>query len=384
MKVNIFGSTGKIGNLSLNIISKKFPKAKINLLVANSNYKILNKQIMKFKPNFVHLNSENKIKYINLNNSKKTKILNSHELSDYLNKSLSDISILSVSGYKSLNYFEEIINNTKNLGLVSKEAVVSAGHLFKKYNVFNKTNIFPLDSEHYSLHEYFQNNKDKFSFNKIILTASGGPFYNKKFSDLSNVTFKEASNHPKWKMGYKNSIDSATLINKCLEVIEAHYLFNIAYEKIDILIHPEALVHSIIEEKNYISKMILFKNDMSIPILNFLKNCFKTKHINDDNLIIPQYSQFTFNEIKKTNFPIYKYFTSLNKEKPINIIKFNIGNEYAVNLFKKNHIKYTDIYKIIKKVGSLNLYSSLNTIKDVINYHEEFEKIIKKSFKNFY
>ncbi len=371
MNINIYGSTGIIGTKTLELIDH-FPAIKVNLLCAKSNSKLLNKQIHKYKPNYVFLFNTEKIKEINLKNNK-TKILNYNELLSYLHSSKSNLSILAISGYKSLYFLESIIYNTDNLGLVSKEAIVSAGHIFKKKKYFSKTNIFPLDSEHFSLFEFFNKVNTNYKFKKIFITASGGPFYKKNFKTLQNVKFSEAINHPKWKMGYKNSIDSATLVNKCLEIIETHYLFDIPFEKINILIHPEAIVHSAIEYENYITHFNLFKNDMKIPILNFLLNSKSFNKMHIKNFELNYLNKLNFEEVKNNSFPIYKFFKSINKEIPQNLIKFNIGNEYAVNLFKNKIIKYTDIYNIIKKVTSLNLYSSVNNIKDIINYHEELE-----------
>ncbi len=372
MNINIFGSTGIIGKKTLKLIDTNFPNLKVNLICAKSNYKLLKKQIYKYKPKYAFLFDEKKA-FSSIKKINKTRILNFKELLSYLLSSKSNFSILAISGYKSLYYLDHIIKNTDNLGIVSKEAIVSAGHIFKKKKYFNKTNIFPIDSEHYSLFEYFNKINNKNSIKKIIITASGGPFYKKNFKTLSNITFKEAINHPKWKMGYKNSIDSATLVNKCLELVEAHYLFEIPYNKMKVLIHPEAIVHSAIEFDNYVTHFNLFKNDMKIPIINFLLlSEFKQKHMNN-NLFIKNYENLNFSNVKNTVFPIYKLFKNLDKEKPQNLIKFNVGNEFAVNLFKNKLIKYTDIYNIIQKVTSLNLYSPVNTIKDIINYHEEIE-----------
>ena len=388
MNINIYGSTGVIGKKTLKLISEYFPNIKINLLVANKNFKTLINQINFYKPKYIHLNDHTKIKFIkHAAQQNKCKILDKNEFKDYLNHSKSNLSILAISGYKSLNYLEQIIQNTDNLGILSKEAIVSAGHLFKKNNYFKKTNIFPLDSEHFSIFNQIKNTYNQSDISNMIITASGGPFYKKKFSSLKNIKFDQAIKHPKWKMGYKNSIDSATLVNKCLEVIEAHYLFDIPYDKIDIKIHPEALVHSIINYNNYVSNLIMFKNDMSIPIFNFL---LKSNSRNKKNNLIKNsdyqnysYSKLEFLNVTDSIFPIYKLFKSLDKNDPSNLIKFNVGNEYAVNLFKKNLIKYTDIYKIINKVGSLNLYYPLKTIKDVLKYHEDLENIIYKTIHKF-
>tara|TARA_B100000575_G_C23139682_1_gene662927 strand:- start:2954 stop:4102 length:1149 start_codon:yes stop_codon:yes gene_type:complete len=371
MNINIFGSTGTIGTKTLDVIDNHFPNLKINLLCAKSNSKLLIKQIIKYKPKYAFLNDIDNLSKKE-RHFQKTKFLNLNELLNYLNTSKSTLSILAISGYKSLYFLDSIINNTDNLGIASKEAIVSAGHIFKKKKYFQKTNIFPLDSEHFSLFEFFNKSKINQSINKIILTASGGPFYKYKFKSLENIKFSEAIRHPKWKMGYKNSIDSATLVNKCLELIEAHYLFDIPFNKLSILIHPEALVHSVVECKNYVNHFNFFKNDMAIPILNFLINS-KLKYNNNTNYFVKDYKTLNFEDIKNDVFPIYNYFQSIDKKKPENLIKFNIGNEFAVNLFKNKKIKYTDIYKIIKKVTSLNLYSSAKTIKDIIEYHEEIE-----------
>ncbi len=382
MNINIFGSTGTIGLKTLETIDESFPTLSVNLLCAKSNIFLLKKQIYKYKPKYAFIYDEKKA---SIQNKKigNTKILNFKELIIYLSSSKSNLSVLAISGYKSLYFLEHIIKNTDNLGIASKEAIVSAGHIFKKKKYFKKTNIFPLDSEHYSLFEYFKKNSDKKKISNIIITASGGPFLNRKFNTLKNINFSEAIKHPKWKMGYKNSIDSATLVNKCLELIEAHYLFEIPFNKIGIRVHPEALVHSIVQCDNYVTHFNLFKNDMKIPILNFLlQSGLKNKKI-DHSLNLKKFENLNFHKVRNEVFPIYKLFNNLNKTRPQNLIKFNIGNEFAVNLFKNKLIRYTDIYKIIEKVTSLNLYSDVNTIKDIIHYHEEIEKKLLEFKNNF-
>ena len=373
MNINIYGSTGIIGKKTLFLIDKNFKNLNVDLLCAKSNLKLLIQQIKKYKPKYAFLYDHEKFSNFDYKIGK-TKFLNLDELKSFLSSSKSNLSLLAISGYKSLYFLENIIQNTDNLGIVSKEAIVSAGHIFQKENFFNKTNIFPIDSEHFSLFELLNKINSKTKIKKVILTASGGPFYKQKFNSLKNVKFQQAIKHPKWNMGYKNSIDSATLVNKCLELIEAHYLFDMPFNNMEILIHPEALVHSIVEFDNYVTQFNLFQNDMSIPILNFLfQSKIKYKY-NDKKFIIKRYKNLNFINVNEDIFPIYKYFNSINKKRPENLIKFNIGNEFAVNLYKDNKIKYTDIYRIIKKVTSLNLYSSINTIKDIIQYHEEIEK----------
>jgi len=380
MLINIFGSTGIIGSKTLAIIKKYFPSIKINLLCANKNVKKLINQIETHRPNYVYLNDSTKLNYLKKNIKKKVKIINFNDLKSYLLNSKSELSLLAISGYKSLNYLEPILHNTESLGLVSKEAVVSSGHLFNNFKNKFKNKIFPLDSEHFSI---FQNiNQNNLEINKLILTASGGPFLGQTYKSLKNISFIEASNHPKWNMGYKNSIDSATLVNKCLELVEAHYLFDLPFDKLDILMHPESQIHSIFEYNNYIYNMIAFQNDMLIPIYNFLNQKYNYL-LNNNKFKISNNTTFNFSAIKHQEFPVYKFFKNLDKSQPANIIRFNVGNEYAVNLFKNKYIKYTEILKIIRKITSLNMEYKLNNIKDIIDYHELLEIKISEKI-NFY
>ncbi len=376
MKINIFGSTGIIGSKTLDIIKKNFPELRINLLCANNNVNKLLKQIHLYSPKYVYLNNSKKTNFLKNNITNTSKVLCFDELIAYLFNSKSDLSLLAISGYRSLDYFEPIIQNTDSLGLVSKEAIVSAGHLFKNFKKKDKIKIFPLDSEHFSI---FNNIKNEIkTLKNITLTASGGPFLGKKYKSLKSISFSDASNHPKWKMGYKNSIDSATLVNKCLELVEAHYLFELSYTNLKILIHPESKIHSIFEYKNYIYNMIAFQNDMTIPIYHFLNQNFN-KALKDKKFELYDTS-LNFYKIKDNEFPIYKFFQSLDKSKPTNIIKFNVGNEYAVNLFKNSQIKYTEIIKIISKITSLNVDYKLNNIRDIIDYHKLLEIRICEKF----
>jgi len=302
MNINIFGSTGIIGSKTLNIIGNYFPTIKVNLLCANTNVRKLIKQIEIFSPKYVYLNDDTKIDFLKKNINRNTNILNFNELKSYLTNSKSDLTLLAISGYKSLNYLQPILKNTDSLGLVSKEAVVSAGHLFKNFTKKIKNKIYPLDSEHFSI---FQNlNKNNLELKNVKLTASGGPFLGKKYQSLKDISFLDASKHPKWKMGYKNSIDSATLVNKCLELVEAHYLFDLPFDKLDIVVHPESHIHSIFEYNNYIYNMIVFQNDMLIPIYNFLNQKFKYT-LNNDKFKINNNHSFNFFNVKNQEFPIY-------------------------------------------------------------------------------
>ena len=381
MIINIYGSTGIIGRKTLSIIEKRYSNYKINLLCAKNNFKLLAKQSRQFNVKNLYLDNQKHNKKLKSLVSNDVKVLEKEALDDYLLNTKSNLSILSVAGFESLKYLELIFVNSSKIGIVSKEAIVSAGHIVNKIAKKYKTQIIPLDSEHFSIFQNFnQMNLQNSNLKKIYLTASGGPFLNRKFNNLNKISFKEATNHPNWKMGYKNSIDSATLVNKCLELIEAHYLFNIPFNKLDILIHPQSLVHSIIEGNNYISKMIYFHNDMKIPLMNFLNDT--------DTINLPKLNRFNFLkklhlnffQVSKDTFPLYFYFKSIDKTNPCNLIKFNVGNEYAVDLFKNKKINYPEIMQIIKEITSLNFNSDVNTISRIIQYHED----LKEHIKNYY
>ena len=371
--INIFGSTGYIGEKTLKIINNYFPEIKINILLANKNYKKLSKQAKLYKSKYVCLVDNSK--YLLLHNelkNTKIRIISPLDINDYIKKSFSDISILSISGYSSLKFIESIIINTQNLGLVNKECIVSAGSIINKLCLKYNTNIFPLDSEHYSIHNYF-NKQNKIEYNQIknvFLTASGGPLLNKTFQNINNIAVSDVNKHPKWKMGFKNTIDSATLVNKCLEIIEAHYLFDIKYEKLKIIIHPEALVHSIIEFYDKTSSLNYFYHDMAIPIFNFLNvnnnKIIKNNKIN--NYDFKTNISLNFSEPSVSNFPILKIFNKIDKTKCENLIKFNAGNELAIDLFSKNLIIFAQINNIIEKSLLINVDFKINNIQNIMIY----------------
>ena len=380
MYINIFGSTGIIGSKSIQMISNYFPQLKIDLLLAANNANKLIHQANKIKPKAICLKNSKKLNYYKNKINSNIKIINYKDLSNYLKNNKTKASILSISGNSALEYLEDILINTKQLGLVNKECIVSCGHLFKKLLKKHKVKIFPLDSEHFSIYN-LDNNTYLKNLYKIYLTASGGPLlnYNKKM--ISNVSFKEVINHPKWKMGYKNSIDSSTLANKCLELIEAMYLFQVPMCDLDIVIHPEALIHSIIEYNNSTSIFNYFYNDMSIPILNFMKYITNKKIIKIDKFKFNKNLNLNFIDVDKNKFPIYDIFKNIDYKSPQQIIKFNVANQYAVELFKKDKVKYIQMPKIIEKSISYELKASINSIGSIIKYEKEFNKIMISNYE---
>ncbi len=384
MYINIFGSTGIIGTKSLEIINKYFPLLKIDMLLASENAIKLINQANVIKPKVICLKNTKKLNYYKNKVNPVIKIIDYKDLSNYLRNNKSRASILSISGNSALEYLEDILINTKNLGLVNKECIVSCGHLFKKLLKKHKVNIFPLDSEHFSIYNLDNQKINSFkNFNKIYLTASGGPLLNYNKKRINNIKFSEVIKHPKWKMGYKNSIDSSTLANKCLELIEAMYLFQVSMKNLDIIIHPEALIHSIIEYNNSTSIFNYFFNDMSIPILNFMKYITNNKLKKIEKFKLNKNFNLNFIEVNKNQFPIYEIFKNIDYNSPQQIIKFNAANQYATELFKKNMIKYIHMPKIIEKSISYELKASINSIGSIINYEKEFNRIMIQNNEKF-
>ena len=379
MFINIFGSTGSIGSKSLKIISKYFPELKIDLITANNNFKKFVLQINKYKPKAVYLNNDSQFKSLKNNISKKILILNNLNVHDYLLNTKTDLTILAISGIHALEYVNSISNNTSNLGLVNKESIVSSGHLLNRILLKNNTKLFPLDSEHYSLNNLNINNHNIY---KIYLTASGGPFLNLDNKKIYNAKISQVIKHPKWKMGRKNSIDSATLSNKILELIEAKYLFNIPFNKLDIVIHPEAFIHSIIEFNDFQSNLNYFYPDMSIPIINFISEVVRIKPLSlkANKYFFKKNNQLNFFDVDVKKFPIYRLLKQVDFNDPLNAIKFNIANEYAVNLFLRKKIQFGDIYKYICEFMLIDINSSTNSIENVINIHYEFNSLLNKKY----
>ena len=348
-KICILGSTGSIGISTLEIISKDKKNFDVILLSGNSNFKLLISQALKFKPKYIYSNNfflTKKIKYF----CKKNKIVIINDLNK-LKKIKFDITISAISGIAGLLPTLNIIKFSKKILIANKESIICGWKFInkelKKYNC----SFTPIDSEHFSISDLIQN-KNKNLIKYIYLTASGGPFFNKKIN-LNKVTPTQAVKHPNWKMGKKISVDSANLMNKILEIIEASLIFNLPLNKFKIIIHPQSLIHAIIEFRNGLSSMLYHNNDMKIPIANSLYDNF---YMNKENI-----NKFCFE--KKLSFfpPNIKKFSSikiLGLNKILNetgFILINVLNEILVERFLNNKILFTDIVYKLRVILNSNL-----------------------------
>ena len=344
--ISILGSTGSIGLSSLKILSKKKNLFTINVLAANRNYKLICKQIDQFKPKVFIINNFNILQKVK-KKYKKNKIQIINNIDQKTNISIkSDITISAIPGIAGLNPTIEFTKKSKKILIANKESIVCGWNLIKKTALKYNTKIIPVDSEHFSIMKLLENHNIK-DIKKIYLTASGGPFLNYKFSKLKKIKPSDAVKHPKWKMGKKISIDSASLMNKILEFIEAQKIFSISPKKIEIVIHPESLVHAIIELKNGLYKFIYHETSMLIPLANAI---FDDK-LEIDDFLKPKlnngkkffFKNLNFINVDKKKFPLIKLKSRVNEYYSTPLI-INAVNEILVDQFIKKKIAFNSFY----------------------------------------
>ncbi len=364
--ISILGSTGSVGLSTLKIIDKKKNYFRIIHLVANNNYKLICNQIKKYKPEYFIINNlkvyqkvKNKFK------NKRVKIFNNFKK---IKLKKLDLCVAAIPGIAGLGPTLLFIKLSKKILIANKESIICGWPLMKKLAAKNKTKIIPVDSEHYSIFKLIQNLNQN-EIEKIYITASGGPFLNYKKQQLQKISPKEALKHPKWKMGKKITIDSSTLMNKILELIEAQKLFNLPNEKLDIIIHPNSLVHAIVKKKNGLITFIYHDTSMIIPIANAMfdgklniKEFYKTNRKNDklENLF--------FKKVDKKIFPVIFLKNRVN-EYPSTSIIINAANEILVELFLNKKIPFLSISKTILKILNGRNYKKY-AIRKPKNIHE--------------
>ena len=348
-KIAILGSTGSIGQSTLDVIKKDKKKFDVILLTANNNYKKLIKQAKDFNVKNVLIN--NKLFYERVKNSlkkNKTKVFSGDiSITDIISGKL-DYTLSAIVGLAGLQPTVDSIKISKNVAIANKETIICGWHILSKLKKKHKTNILPVDSEHFSIMELTKNVSNS-EVEEIIITASGGPFLNTSQNKLNYVNPKQAINHPNWKMGKKISVDSANLMNKVFEVIEAYKFFGFEKQKYRIMIHPQSYVHSIIRFKNGLIKMILYNPDMKIPISNILYGK-KNRLLNISKIKSKVLNKLSFKEVNVKKFPSIKLIKKcLNSGFSAPII-VNASNEVLVSLFLKEKIGFLDIVKMINKI----------------------------------
>lgn len=345
-KVLILGSTGSIGINALNVI-RKFPERfSVAGLTVNSNISLLKEQIDEFRPEFVVVKDETKASELAKAINSKTEILSGESgLIEATQSRDFDILIGAVVGFAGLIPTLEAIKRGKRIALANKETLVVAGEIVTRLVAENGSEIIPVDSEHSAIYQCLIGENLK-EVEKLILTASGGPFLNKDKSFFKTATVDEALNHPNWKMGNKITIDSATMMNKGLEVIEAHWLFGLPFNKIDVVIHPQSIIHSMVQFVDGSIKAQLGLPDMKLPIQYALS--FPERFENDFvRTNLPLINNLTFFEPDFDKFECLKLAYQVLETGGTAPCILNAANEIAVEKFLNRQIKFSDIPKFI-------------------------------------
>ena len=349
-KIAIFGSTGSIGTSLLNIIKKDKKDFKIELLTANKNYKKLIKQAKFFNAKNIIITDNNSYLIASklLKNNKIKVFKNFDSLSKIfnLNKKI-DYSMCAISGFQGLKPTLDIIKFTKTIAIANKESIICGWNLIKKDLKKYKTYFIPVDSEHFSIWSLLNNSK-KNNIEKIYITASGGPFRKLSLKKFRNISIKDALKHPNWSMGKKITIDSATMMNKVFEIIEAKKIFNLNYKQLEILIHPKSYLHAIVKFNNGLSKLLVHDTDMRVPIFNTIY--FKTdKKLKSKNIDIEALNNLNLKKVDKTRFPVVKILKKINDKDSLFETIIVSANDKLVNLFLCGKINFTDIsYNLLK------------------------------------
>ena len=388
----LLGSTGSIGNAVLNVVKKNRANFKIKLLTTNKNIKKIYKQAVSYNvKKVVILDIYNFKKYSYLFKNKKIKVYFNIEDALKTFKKKVYFTVSGISGIEGLEPTLKSIKYTEKLGIANKESIICGWKFIKKELKKNNTKFIPLDSEHFSIWSLIES-ENKENIKKIYLTASGGPFLNKKFKDIKYIKPKYALMHPNWKMGKKITIDSATMMNKIFEVIEAKKIFNINKKKLGIIIHPKSHIHAIVHFKTGLTKFLAHETTMEIPILNALYNNYENFSYNNKDFNYLNFNGLNFLKPENKNFPLLKILNYEYNDTYFEIILVII-NDTLVNLYLENSINYISIHKILIKLlknpyfshyfdkSPKNLNDIENMVKKVKKYLHNYFKLNGKTYK---
>jgi len=373
--ISILGSTGSIGTQTLDIVRQFLDEFKVVGLTANNNSELLLKQIKEFKPKAVAI----------MDKSKADDLLNFSSCQVYsgiegLNKiaalNEADTVVNALVGSIGMEPTYNAIKNKKNIALANKETLVAAGSVIMEEAKRNSINLMPIDSEHSAIFQCLNGENAK-EVSKITITCSGGPFKNYTKQQLENVNVQNALNHPTWSMGNKITIDSATLMNKGFEVVEAHWLYGIEYEKINVVIHPQSIVHSLVEfvDKSVIAQLGL--PDMKIPI-QYALSYPKRFANNATHLDLAKIKTLEFGEPDFEMFPCLKYAYEAGNAGGTLPAAMNAANEVAVYAFLGNEIGFLDIQRLIRRMMDDHKSIQNPNLKEIL----EIDRKVKEETKN--
>ena len=360
-KISIIGSTGSIGRQALEVIEKLEDKFEIIALAGGHNKELLQKQADKFKPKYTCLGEEGL-----------EKICSDKE---------NDIILVACSGKIGLRPTLTAIKNGIDIALANKETLVMAGDIVMSEAKRHNVNIIPVDSEHCAIHQCI---KDITQVDKLIITASGGPFLHKSIEDMKNATVEQALAHPRWNMGKKITVDSATLMNKGLEIIEAHHLFGFDYEKIDVVVHPQSIVHSAIE---YVDGSVIAQiglPSMHIPIQYAITYPERFEGIKSKSFSFADIARLDFEKPDYKKFPTVELAYNMGKTGGTATVCMNAANEEAVFAFLDGKIKLYNIFEITKKMCDEHEVIQNPSIEDIFDVDEQIRVKTRKYIAKFW
>ena len=375
IKISILGSTGSIGTQALEVIEKLRDKFEIIALSGGSNVELLKQQAEKFHPKYICIgNSNEKLTLPNI------EILYGQDgLEEICSNKENDIILVAVSGKIGLKPTLTAIKNKINIALANKETLVMAGDIVMQKAKENGVKIIPVDSEHCAIHQCI---KDLSQVEKLIITASGGPFLHKTVQDMKNSTVAEALAHPRWNRGRKITVDAATLMNKGLEVIEAHHLFNMDYDRIEVVVHPQSIVHSAIEYKDGSVIAQLGLPSMHIPIQYAITYPERFEGIKSKSFSFSEIAHLDFEKPDFKKFPSLEMAYTAGKIGGSATVCLNAANEEAVFAFLDGKIKLYDIYTITEKMMNAHSLVKLPDIDEIFAIDEEIRNKTKELIKN--
>lgn len=378
----ILGSTGSIGTNALEIIRNKKEEFNVIGLSANSNHKLICEQIEEFKPKYVSIGTEEGKKIIEEKFPEVKVYVGREGLKKLGQIEEMDIILVAVIGAIGIEATSEAIKLGKRIALANKETMVAGGDYINKLLKENpKSEIIPVDSEHSAIFQSLMAGK-KSQVKNLIITASGGTFRGKKLEDLKDVTVEQALKHPNWSMGRKITVDSSTLVNKGLEVIEAHQLFGMDYDKIKVVIHPQSIIHSLVEYDDNAVIAQLGVTNMKLPIQLAFTYPDRIQNNCLDTLDLLKVGNLTFEapdrEVFKGLDLAYKA-GRIGKSMPT---VFNAANEIAVELFLDKKIKFLDIYKIIEKAMDNHEVEEIDNLDSILRIDQATRKWVYDNYSN--
>lgn len=369
-KISIIGSTGSIGTQALEVIEKIHDKFEILALAGGNNVELLKKQVRQFKPKTVCVASLEAKKEFE-NEFSGTKILfGSDGLDEICSDKNNDLIVVAVSGKIGLKPTLKAIENKIDIALANKETLVMAGEIVMKKAKENNVSILPIDSEHCAIHQCI-NDSDISTVDKLIITASGGPFRTKSLAEIKQATVEQTLAHPKWNMGKKITVDSATLMNKGLEVIEAHHLFGFSYDKIEVIVHPQSIIHSAIE---YVDGSVIAQiglPSMHIPIQYAITYPERIEGIKSKSFSFLNAKRFDFDAPDLEKFPCLKLAYDAGKLGGSAPVCLNAANEEAVFAFLDGKIKLYNIYEIVEKMLAKHNLIKMPSIEEIFAMDNE-------------